>query len=186
MVEEEAHDFLGGRVLVLAGDITRQEVDAVVNAANSTLMGGGGVDGAIHRAGGARILEECLEIRRTQYAKGLPTGEAVITTGGDLPARYVIHTVGPVYGQGLKGELLAACYRNSLALAARHGLRSVAFPAISTGAYGYPREEAARVASAAIERFLADNESSVREIRLVFFLPRDMRVFLNNQRFGDS
>ncbi|HEX8774378.1 MAG TPA: O-acetyl-ADP-ribose deacetylase [Pyrinomonadaceae bacterium] len=187
-MEEEAHDFLSGRVLVLAGDITRQEVDAVVNAANSSLMGGGGVDGAIHRAGGARILEECLEIRRTRYAKGLPTGEAVITTGGDLPARYVIHTVGPIYGRhnGLEGELLAACYGNSLALAARHGLASVAFPAISTGAYAYPREEAARVASAAIERFLADHESSVREIRLVFFLPGDMRVFLNNHKFGDS
>jgi O-acetyl-ADP-ribose deacetylase (regulator of RNase III) len=188
VVEEEAHDFLSGRVHVLAGDITRQEVDAVVNAANSTLMGGGGVDGAIHRAGGARILEECQEICRTEYPKGLPTGEAVITTGGNLPARYVIHTVGPVYGQhnGLEGELLAACYGNSLALAARHELASIAFPAISTGAYGYPREEAARVASAAIERFLADNESSVREIRLVFFLPRDMRVFLNNHKFVEG
>jgi O-acetyl-ADP-ribose deacetylase (regulator of RNase III) len=187
VVEEEAHRFLGGRVRVLAGDITRQEVDAVVNAANSTLMGGGGVDGAIHRAGGARILEECLEIRRTaQYTKGLPTGEAVITTGGLLPARYVIHTVGPVYGQhgGLEGELLAGCYQNSLALAARRELAAVAFPAISTGAFGYPREEAAVVASQAIERFLASNESSLREIRLVFFLPHDMKVFLSNHRFS--
>jgi O-acetyl-ADP-ribose deacetylase (regulator of RNase III) len=187
-VEEEAHEFLGGRVVVLAGDITRQEVDAVVNAANSTLMGGGGVDGAIHRAGGARILEECLEIRRTQYPEGLPTGEAVITTGGSLPARHVIHTVGPIYGHhgDLESELLGACYRNSLVLAARHSLASVAFPAISTGAFGYPREEAAGVASAAIESFLADRESSVREIRLVFFLPRDMKVFLNNHKFGQS
>ena len=187
-MEEEAHEFLGGRVVVLAGDITRQEVDAVVNAANSTLMGGGGVDGAIHRAGGARILEECLEIRRTQHPKGLPTGEAVITTGGSLPARHVIHTVGPIYGRhgGLESELLGACYLNSLALAARHELASVAFPAISTGAFGYPHEEAAGVASAAIESFLADHESSVREIRLVFFLPRDLRLFLNNHKFGQS
>jgi O-acetyl-ADP-ribose deacetylase (regulator of RNase III) len=188
VVEEEAQQFLGGRVRVLAGDLTRQDVDAIVNAANSTLMGGGGVDGAIHRAGGARILEECLEIRRSQYPKGLPTGEAVITTGGSLPAHYVIHTVGPVYGRhgGLEAELLAGCYRNSIALAARRELASVAFPAISTGAFGYPREEAAAVASQAIEGFLASHESSIREIRLVFFLPRDMRLFLNNHKFGQS
>jgi O-acetyl-ADP-ribose deacetylase (regulator of RNase III) len=186
VVEDVADTFLDGRVVVLMGDITRQEVDVVVNAANSTLMGGGGVDGAIHRAGGARILEECLEIRRTQYTKGLPTGEAVITTGGNLKARHVIHTVGPIYGRhgGLESELLAACYQNSLALAAQCELASIAFPSISTGAFGYPREEAAATASAAIERFLLDNELSIREIRLVFFLPRDMKVFLNNHGFG--
>ncbi|HEX8143192.1 MAG TPA: O-acetyl-ADP-ribose deacetylase [Pyrinomonadaceae bacterium] len=185
-MEEETHKFLGGRVLVLLGDITRQPVAAIVNAANSTLMGGGGVDGAIHRAGGAAILEECLEIRRTRYRDGLPTGEAVITTGGNLPARHVIHTVGPIYGRhdGLESELLAACYRNSLAVAARHELDSVAFPAISTGAFGYPPDEAAPVAAQAVERFLADHDRSVREVRLVFFLPRDMSVFLNNQSFS--
>ena len=186
MVEEQSYTLLGGRVRLLTGDITRQKVDAIVNAANSTLMGGAGVDGAIHRAGGASILEECLEIRRTLYREGLPTGEAVITTGGDLPARHVIHTVGPIYGRhsGRERELLARCYRNSLALAARHALSSVAFPAISTGAYGYPRDEAARVASEAIEQFLADDASSIHEIRLVFFVPGDLKAFLKNHSFS--
>jgi O-acetyl-ADP-ribose deacetylase len=187
VVEDKAHTFLGGCVRLLLGDITRQEVDAIVNAANSTLLGGGGVDGAIHRAGGAEVLAECQEIRRTQYTEGLPTGQAVMTTGGRLPARHVIHTVGPIYGrhQGREAELLSLCYQNSLALAARHELASVAFPAISTGAFGYPQDEAARVASSAIERFLTGPESSVREIRLVFFMPRDLKAFLNNHRFSD-
>lgn len=186
MVEEQSYTLPGGRVRLLTGDITRQKVDAIVNAANSTLMGGAGVDGAIHRAGGASIREECLEIRRTRYPEGLPTGEAVITTGGDLPARHVIHTVGPIYGHhsGSEAKLLAHCYRNSLALAARHALASIAFPAISTGAFGYPREEAARVASEAIEQFLADDTSSMREIRLVFFMPDDFEAFLKNQSFS--
>src|ERR1041384_1062058 len=110
--------FLDGRVLVIVGDITRQDVDAIVNAANSTLLGGGGVDGAIHDAGGPQILEECQEIRKTDYPKGLPTGQAVITSGGDLPARFVIHTVGPIYGREAdrQAELLAACYQNLLLL----------------------------------------------------------------------
>jgi O-acetyl-ADP-ribose deacetylase len=187
VIEETSHTFLSGRVVALLGDLTRQEVDAIVNAANSTLMGGGGVDGAIHRAGGAAILEECREIRRTLYKEGLPTGEAVITTAGRLPSRHVIHTVGPIYGrhQGSEAELLARCYRNSLALADSHGLASVAFPAISTGAFGYPHDEAARVASEAIEGFLAGGESSVSEVRLVFFLPRDLQAFLNNHSFSD-
>jgi O-acetyl-ADP-ribose deacetylase (regulator of RNase III) len=176
--------FFGGRVRVTVGDITRQALDAIVNAANSTLMGGGGVDGAIHRAGGPKILEECLEIRRTKYPGGLPTGEAVITAAGLLPARHVIHTVGPVYGRagGREVELLAACYRNSLALAASHGLASVAFPSISTGAFGYPREEAAEVASSAIEEFLKEDER-VSEVCLVFFSAGDMNVFLRNHKF---
>src|SRR5687768_12300067 len=176
--------LLGGRVRVSVGDITREAVDAVVNAANSTLLGGGGVDGAIHRAGGPRILEECREIRRTLYPGGLPAGEAVITGGGLLPARFVIHTVGPIYGHegGREAELLAAAYRNSLALAASRGLGSVAFPSISTGAYGYPREEAAAVASGAIAEFIKDDET-LREVRLVFFSDRDMRVFLRNHQF---
>jgi len=186
VVEEESHTLLGGRVRVLTGDITRQKVDAIVNAANSTLMGGAGVDGAIHHAGGAAILEECRKIRRNLYPDGLPTGEAVLTTAGDLPARHVIHTVGPIYGQhgGREAELLASCYRNSLVLASQHALSSVAFPAISTGAYGYPRNEAARVASQAIEQFLADDASSVLEIRLVFFMPGDMNAFLKNHSFS--
>ncbi|HEY0170711.1 MAG TPA: O-acetyl-ADP-ribose deacetylase [Pyrinomonadaceae bacterium] len=177
--------FLGGRVRVLAGDITRQEVDAVVNAANSTLTGGGGVDGAIHRAGGPSILGECREIRRTLYPEGLPAGEAVITTAGLLPARFVIHTVGPIYGRegGREAELLASAYRNSLALAAERSLASVAFPAISTGVYGYPREEAAAVASRAVAGFL-DRDETVGEVRFVFFSEGDMEVFLRNHQFG--
>lgn len=178
--------FLQGRVRVLRGDITQQSVDAIVNAANSTLLGGGGVDGAIHRQGGAQILEECREIRRTRFPKGLPTGQAVITSGGLLAARYVIHTVGPIYGrhQGGEAELLAGCYKNSLSLAAEHGLGSIAFPSISTGAYSYPSREAAEVASLAVAEFLA-KESSIREVRLVFFSPRDERVFLSNHKFEE-
>jgi O-acetyl-ADP-ribose deacetylase (regulator of RNase III) len=189
-------EFLNGRVCVVVGDITRERVDAIVNAANSTLLGGGGVDGAIHRAGGAGVLAECRELRRTRYPEGLPTGEAVITTAGDLPARFVIHTVGPIYGQhgGREAELLAACYTNSLRLAATHALASIAFPAISTGVFGYPREEAARVVSAAIKNFLDTNDDderdqrasspqSLRDVRLVFFSDSDARVFLRNHSF---
>ena len=183
--EQTKTSFLGGRVGVKVGDITREAVDAVVNAANSTLMGGGGVDGAIHRAGGPAILEECLEIRRTLHPEGLPTGEAVITTGGLLPARYVIHTVGPVYGRegGRERELLSAAYRNSLALASARGLASVAFPSISTGAFGYPREEAAAVASRAVAEFLG-GDGKVREVCFVFFSRGDMEVFLRNHKFA--
>ena len=176
--------FFEGRVRLGVGDITREAVDAVVNAANSTLLGGGGVDGAIHRAGGPSILEACRELRRTQYPEGLPTGEAVITTAGLLPARHVIHTVGPIYGRegGRETELLAAAYRNSLALAAAHALASVAFPSISTGAYSYPREEAAAVASRSIAGFL-DEDQTIKEVRLVFFSKGDMNVFLRNHQF---
>ena len=176
--------FLAGRVSVVVGDITRQDVTAIVNAANSTLLGGGGVDGAIHRAGGPEILKACQEIRRTVYPDGLPTGQAVITTGGNLPASYVIHTVGPIYGRDpeREAELLAACYQNSLLLANQHSLSSVAFPSISTGAYGYPKPEAAKVASAAIKNFLAADEQ-IQEVRLVFFQQGDARVFLDYQEF---
>jgi O-acetyl-ADP-ribose deacetylase (regulator of RNase III) len=179
--------LMDGRVSVVVGDITRQSVDALVNAANSSLLGGAGVDGAIHRAGGAAILEACREIRRTRLPEGLPTGEAVITTAGLLEARYCIHTVGPVWGQhgGREAERLAACYHNSLALAAAHQLRSVAFPAISTGAYGYPREEAARVASRAVADFLTADDF-ISEVRFVFFSPDDERLFLSNQEFKES
>ncbi len=176
--------FLGGSVIVKVGDITKENVDAVVNAANGTLMGGGGVDGAIHRAGGPEILKECKEIRRVQFPDGLPTGQAVITTAGRMAAKHVIHTVGPVYGRGGKdkAELLAACYRNSLGLAAGKGLKTIAFPAISTGVYGYPLDEAAKVSSSAIEKFLG-GDKSIQEVRLVFFSPSDADTFLKNQAF---
>jgi O-acetyl-ADP-ribose deacetylase (regulator of RNase III) len=176
--------LLNGRVLIKTGDITKEAVDAIVNAANGTLLGGGGVDGAIHRAGGPEILQECRRIRQTQYPDGLPTSQAVITTGGKLPAKHVIHTVGPVYGRGGKdkAELLAACYLNSLRLAADKGLRTIAFPAISTGIYGYPPHEAAKVSSAAIETFLAADKT-LQEVRLVFFSPADADVFLKNHSF---
>ena len=176
--------YLNGRVIIDIGDITKQDTDAIVNAANSTLMGGGGVDGAIHRAGGAEILQACKEIRRSQHPEGLPTGQAVITTAGKLPARNVIHTVGPVYGRGGedKAELLAACYQNSLQLAAAHRLKSIAFPAISTGVFGYPMNQAAAVSSRAIERFLAGDETIV-EVRLLFFSAGDAQVYLKHQRF---
>jgi len=177
--------FLNARVVVKVGDITKEQVDAVVNAANGSLMGGGGVDGAIHRAGGPAIKEECKEIRRMQYPDGLPTGQAVITTAGKMAAKHVIHTVGPVYGRGGKdkAELLAACYRNSLELAAQHGLKTIAFPAISTGIYGYPLAEAAKVSSAAIEKFLGADRS-IQEVRLVFFSPADAETFLSHQGFS--
>jgi O-acetyl-ADP-ribose deacetylase len=177
--------FLRGRVTVLIGDLTLQQVDVIVNAANGTLLGGGGVDGAIHRAGGPRILEECREIRRSRFPDGLPTGEAVITSGGDLAASHVIHTVGPIYGRsdGRDAELLAACYQNSLALAVDQGLGRIAFPSISTGAFGYPREEAAAIASETIERHISASAAPA-EIRLVFFSQRDAQVFLNHHRFS--
>jgi O-acetyl-ADP-ribose deacetylase (regulator of RNase III) len=130
---------------LVQGDITEQHVDAIVNAANRTLLGGGGVDGAIHRRGGPGILAECRELRATRYPDGLPTGQAVATTAGDLPAQWVIHTVGPIHGRG-DDEQLRDCYRNSLRVAAELGARSVAFPLISAGAYGWPRDDAIRQA----------------------------------------
>lgn len=168
----------------MVGDITRQNVDAIVNAANWTLLGGGGVDGAIHNRGGPEILKECQEIRNTRYPGGLPTGEAVITTGGALPARYVIHTVGPIYGRDRKheAELLAACYRNSLTLARQHTLTSISFPSISTGAFGYPKHEAAVVSSRAIKDFLATDDA-ITQVLLVFFGVGDARKFLKHQQF---
>lgn len=184
MSDTEIESFLDGRVLVVIGDITRQDVDVIVNAANSTLLGGGGVDGAIHRAGGPEILKECQEIRNTTYPDGLPTGQAVITTGGNLPAKYVIHTVGPIYGNesGREAELLAACYQNSLLLALQHGVTSIAFPAISTGVYGYPKQEAAKIASATIKHFLTADQQ-IQQVCLVFFQERDARVFREYHEF---
>jgi len=177
--------FLRDRVRLLVGDIAHQTVDAIVNAANSTLLGGGGVDGAIHRGGGPAILEECRKIRRKLYPQGLPAGEAVITTAGNLPAQFVIHTVGPIYGRhgGREAELLAACYKNSMRLAVQNSLHSIAFPAISTGVYGYPPAEAAATASQAIMEFLA-TDNLLNEVRLVFFKQSDMNVFLRHHKFG--
>jgi len=176
--------FRDGRVAVMVGDVTRQDVDAIVNAANSSLLGGGGVDGAIHHAGGPAILEACRTIRQKEYPNGLPTGDAVITTGGKLPARYVIHTVGPVYGRnrGRDAELLAACYGNSLDLAVSHRLQTIAFPAISTGIFAYPQDEAARVSSQAIADFLTRNDKLV-QVRLLFFQPQAADIFLQHQQF---
>lgn len=177
--------FLSGRVCLVVGDITKQNVDVIVNAANSTLLGGGGVDGAIHRVGGAAILEECREIRRKLYPQGLPAGEAVITTAGNLPSRFVIHTVGPIYGRhhGREAELLGACYENSLRLAAEKSLTSIAFPAISTGVYGYPLSEAAAASSRAIREFLTTDDI-LNEVRLVLFKVSDMKVFLRHHEFN--
>ena len=187
MSSDQKRSFLNQRVSVVVGDITKQDTDVIVNAANGSLMGGGGVDGAIHRAGGDEILEECKEIRRTRFPNGLPTGEAVITTGGKLSALYVIHTVGPIYGQneGKDAELLANCYHNSLTLAVEKNLTSIAFPAISTGVFGYPQAEAANIASTTIENFLS-TDHQLKEVRLVFFQERDAEVFLENQKFNNT
>jgi O-acetyl-ADP-ribose deacetylase (regulator of RNase III) len=153
-------------IVAFEGDITMQDVDAIVNAANGSLMGGGGVDGAIHRAGGPSILAECKEIRRTTFPDGLPTGKAVATTAGDLPARWVIHTVGPVYARERDpAAVLDSCHAESLRVADELGARTVAFPAISTGVYGYPLEEAAPVAVEAVRR----STTQVEEVRFVLF-----------------
>ena len=163
---------------ILLGDITEQPTDAIVNAANPGLMGGGGVDGAIHRKGGPTILEECRRIRATEFPDGLPTGRAVITSGGKLRARYVIHTVGPVWRGGGQDEskMLAEAYRSSLDLALRKGLKTIAFPAISTGAYGYPIEEASSVALKTIKEFL-ENRQGLEEILLVLLTRHDLAVY---------
>ena len=147
---------LSPRIHAKVADITRELVCAIVNAANSSLMGGGGVDGAIHRAGGPAILEACQQIRSSEYPDGLPTGEAVITTAGNLPSQYVVHTVGPVYGSCGSdcSELLASCYKNSIIRAVEAGCKSIAFPAISTGIYGYPKAEAAVIALKTVKAVL--------------------------------
>jgi len=165
------------KLYVTQGDITRQSTNAIVNAANSGLMGGGGVDGAIHRAGGPTILQECKQIVARQGR--LPTGKAVITAAGNLKAKYVIHTVGPVWHDGSKGEpeLLASAYRESLKTAAESNLTSVSFPSISTGAYGYPIDRAARVALDAVIAFLGKSDTSLREVVFVLFDSRAMEAY---------
>jgi O-acetyl-ADP-ribose deacetylase (regulator of RNase III) len=157
------------KIKLIKGDITKQEVDAIVNAANPRLSGGGGVDGAIHRAGGEEILKECKEI--IKKIKRLDTGKAVATTAGKLKAKYVIHTVGPIWQGGNKQEakLLESAYTESLKLAEDLGLSTVAFPSISTGAYGYPKEEAAKVAIKAVIEYLSKKAKKLKEVRFVLF-----------------
>jgi len=161
------------RIELVQGDITRQDTDAIVNAANTTLLGGGGVDGAIHRAGGPAILAECRRLG------GCATGDAKITSGGRLPARFVIHTVGPVYRDGRHGEpaALASAYRRSLEVAVEHGLRSIAFPSISTGAYRFPIEEAAPIALRTVREALAMRAGTIALVRFVLFSAADCRAY---------
>jgi O-acetyl-ADP-ribose deacetylase (regulator of RNase III) len=161
------------QIEALLGDITKQKVDAIVNAANTSLLGGGGVDGAIHRAAGPRLLEECRKLG------GCPTGEARITKGYNLPAKWVIHTVGPVWhgGSYRQDELLASCYRNSLALAEGHGLKTIAFPCVSTGAYGFPYDRAAGIAVEEVRRFL-EGSKRIEKVIFVCFLKRDYECYV--------
>lgn len=177
----------GARVVLVQGDITTQEVDVIVNAANSSLMGGGGVDGAIHRAGGPQILEECKALVADRGA--LPAGEAVATTAGRLQARWVVHTVGPRWRGGTEGEdgTLAHAYRSSLELARDLGAGTVAFPSISTGAYGYPIDDAAQVALSAIRAELEEKPGSVSEVRLVLHDPHTLAAYERGlaAAFGD-
>ena len=165
------------RISVTQGDITAQPTDAIVNAANSSLMGGGGVDGAIHRVGGTAILEDCKQIV-ARHGR-LPTGKAVITTGGNLPAKYVIHTVGPIWHGGSQNEadLLAGAYRESLKCASENGLSGISFPSISTGAYGYPVPEASRVAIGTVVSFLREETTSLKEVVFVLFDARTYEAY---------
>ncbi len=178
IMEKIEYQIGKAKLCLVQGDITEMETDAIVNAANPSLMGGGGVDGAIHRKGGPKILEECKRIRATEWPNGLPTGKAVITTGGNLKAKYVIHTVGPIWRGGKSGEpeLLAEAYRNSLALAVSKGLKTIAFPSISTGAYGYPIQEACKVALKTIKEFL-ERENNLEEVVLVLYSRHDFEVY---------
>ncbi|MFJ5156746.1 O-acetyl-ADP-ribose deacetylase [Streptomyces sp. NPDC088353] len=161
-------------ITLVQGDITRQRADAIVNAANSSLLGGGGVDGAIHRRGGPAILQECRALRASRYGKGLPTGQAVVTTAGELDALWVIHTVGPVHSRTEdRSHLLASCYRASLGVADELGARTVAFPAISTGVYRWPMDDAARIAVETVR----ETGTSVEEVRFVLFDDRAYEAF---------
>ena len=167
-------------ITILKGDITKLETDAIVNAANSSLMGGGGVDGAIHRAGGPQILKECMEIRNRQGE--CKTGEAVITSAGHMKARFVIHTVGPVWrgGQNREPELLANAYRNSLQLAVAHQCKSIAFPNISTGVYGFPKQQAAEIALQTVDRFIKEDRV-LEEVVFVCYDEENLQLYRNYQ-----
>ena len=167
------------KVFLVQGDMTEMDTDAIVNAANPTLMGGGGVDEAIHRKGGPKILEECKRIRATEWPDGLPTGKAVITSGGNLKARYIIHTVGPVLHGGVSGEpeLLAEAYRNSLKLAVSKGLKTIAFPSISTGVYGYPIEKASRIALTTVKEFL-EKDDKLDKAMFILFTRHDLEIYM--------
>ncbi|MEV5835743.1 O-acetyl-ADP-ribose deacetylase [Nocardia sp. NPDC052112] len=179
LLEGRARHLISGApgtatITLRRGDITEQRVDAIVNAANSSLLGGGGVDGAIHRAGGPAILDACRDLRASHYGKGLPTGQAVATTGGDLWARWVIHTVGPVWSATEdRSALLASCYRESLRVADELGARTIAFPAISTGIYGWPMDDGARIATETVRH----TKTSVQEARFVLFDARAHTAF---------
>ncbi len=183
MVITQTFHFGKATIRILRGDITDEDSEAVVNAANSFLMGGGGVDGAIHRKGGPKILEECKKIRATIWPEGLPVGKAVVTSGGNLKARYVIHTVGPIWQDGQHGEpaLLEQAYLNSLSAAALKGMKSVAFPSISTGAYRYPIEEACRIALKTVKEFL-EREDTVGRVDFVLFSEEDLGVYLEKAK----
>jgi O-acetyl-ADP-ribose deacetylase (regulator of RNase III) len=174
---------MAAKITLVQGDITEQHVDAVVNAANSSLLGGGGVDGAIHRRGGPTILAECRELRTGRYRDGLPTGHAVATTAGGLPARWVIHTVGPVYTEFEdRSELLASCYRESLRVADELDAQTVAFPAVSAGIYGWPLADAARIALTTVQ----NTPTSVRETRFVLFIDTVLDAFHTVQERLDT
>jgi O-acetyl-ADP-ribose deacetylase len=168
---------------LIKDDITDIETDAIVNAANSSLLGGGGVDGAIHNKGGPKILEECKRIRATEWPDGLPTGKAVLTSGGNLKAKYVIHTVGPVWlgGFHVEAELLKQAYKNSLKLAVAKGIKSIAFPSISTGAYGYPIDEASYIALKTVKEFL-EKEDKLEKVIFVLFSDRDFETYLKTAK----
>lgn len=174
-------EFQVGKAILqlIRGDITDVEADAIVNAANSSLMGGGGVDGQIHRKGGSKILEECKRIRETEWPDGLPTGKAAITSGGNLKAKHVIHTIGPVWlgGFHVESELLKQAYKNSLRLAVAKGLKTIAFPSISTGAYGYPIEDASRIAVRTVKEFL-EKVDKLEKVVFVLFSERDFEIYL--------
>ncbi len=160
------------QISILQGNITTQHVDAIVNAANKSLLGGGGVDGAIHAAAGPQLLQECRTL------EGCQTGQAKLTKGYNLPAKYVIHTVGPIYGSenGKEAELLADCYKNSLSLAVQYQCKTIAFPAISTGVYGFPKEEAVKIVKSTLKEFIHEN-ASLREIRLVLYSEKDRQLY---------
>lgn len=166
-------------ISIILANIIDQDTEIIVNAANSSLMGGGGVDGAIHRAGGPRILEECKKIRREKWKAGLPPGEAVITNGGRLKSKYVIHTVGPVWKGGGSGEdrILRNCYLNSLKLAESKNAHSISFPSISTGAYGYPISNAGEIAFSSLINYFSESGSGMKEVRFVLFSPHDLEIY---------